>query len=272
MNAQTDYCFSQQLQNSLLQDSSYYGEYLEMEEDTRHRMEDILAAKRAGNPIAEDPLVIPVVVHIVHATNDATPGTGSNISDAQVYAALNHLNMAYANMVFNQTSVNTNISFCLSTKDSQGAPSSGINRIPSDQFTDLLINTHDVPGVPGPNSMKAVTAPASQWSRFDYLNIWVVREICEYSGVNCGIVGYAYFPNSHGEWWDGLVIEAGFFGVSQTSDRVAVHEVAIILTCSTLLKVDAPTITASLTATAFAIRLPKTRSLSVELVIPVAPT
>src|SRR5690606_26855361 len=59
--------------------------------------------------------VIPVVIHIVHDPAHGTPGTGSNISDAQVENQLEALNDAYANINGGPQSVDTRIQFCLAT-------------------------------------------------------------------------------------------------------------------------------------------------------------
>lgn len=55
--------------------------------------------------------VIPVVVHIVHDPSHSTPGTGSNISDAQVNNQLQELNDAHANINGGPGSVNKRYSF-----------------------------------------------------------------------------------------------------------------------------------------------------------------
>jgi len=150
--------------------------------------------------------VLPVVVHVIH-NNGA-----ENISDAQVFDAIDHINDAFANVGYYDSlnGVNTNIQFCLAKQTPQGAVTNGIVRVQS-SLTDLDM-ADDV-------QMKNL----SRWNPLCYANIWIVKEICSQSS-GCGVAGYAYFPSSHGGSVDGLVVEARYFGSSPGNTGVAVHE------------------------------------------------
>lgn len=143
---------------------------------------------------------IPVVVHIIHQSGP------ENISDAQVQNAIANINAKFAASPFNQ------IQFCLAQRDPNGNATTGITRNVS-PFTNEVMEIDDI-------SLKDV----NRWSPTCYLNIWVIKEISSLSMGN-GVIGYAFFPSSHGQNMDGVVIEAGFFGNNAQSDAVGVHEI-----------------------------------------------
>ena len=57
-----------------------------------------------------------------------------------------------------------------------------------------------------------------RWNPLNYVNIWVVNDI------QGGVAGYAYFPSSHGNNNDGIVIEANYMGTTTDNSKVLVHE------------------------------------------------
>lgn len=160
---------------------------------------------------------IPIVVHIVHFTGTAV-GTNENITDAMVAQGIQDLNDAYRNVGFYDplTGADVEIEFCLASRDPLGNFTTGITRTANDTLTDLDMNTED-------NALKATVA---QWDPLLYCNIWLVNEICSSvpGPTTCGVAGYAYYPSSHGQPWDGIVNEARFFGSSQDNSKVHVHE------------------------------------------------
>lgn len=153
-------------------------------------------------------LTIPVVVHIIH---DNGP---ENIPDAQVQQAIAWLNAAYANSgYFDQGSgMDAGIQFCLAQRTPYGETTNGITRDQS-TLTTMTQETQDV-------DLKSI----NYWESKQYLNVWLVRDICS-SSAGCGVVGYAYRPEYHGNLRDGLVIEAQFFGAVQSQMSVAAHEI-----------------------------------------------
>jgi len=149
---------------------------------------------------------LPVVFHIIHDNGS------ENISDAQIDEALQHLNDAFANVGYYNPAagVDTEIAFCLARRDPQGAATTGINRLQS-ALTELNYNIED-------QALKNL----SRWGPREYINIWVVREICNNNG--CGVAGYAYLPGAHGQPYDGIVLEARYTGSSPSRSTVLVHE------------------------------------------------
>jgi len=152
-------------------------------------------------------VTLPVVVHIIHQNGL------ENISDAQVELGIQHLNEAFANTgYYNQnTGEHTMIQFCLAKRNPDGAATNGITRHVSG-LTDLEMETED-----------EQTKDIDRWTPYQYINIWLVREICS-SSSGCGVAGYAYFPTAHGSNVDGIMMEARWLGTSNANSTVLIHE------------------------------------------------
>jgi hypothetical protein len=157
---------------------------------------------------ADEIYTVPVVVHVVHNNGP------ENISNEQILTAIQHLNEAFANTgSFDfDLGFDTGIQFCLASRDPDDNFTSGINRIVSAEFTDLLVPSEDF-------DLKSL----SNWNSTEYLNIWVVQEITRELN-NSGTVGYATFPDSHGLVEDGIVCEAALFGSDPIGSSVHIHE------------------------------------------------
>ncbi len=155
---------------------------------------------------APPPYVLPVVFHIVHDNGV------ENISDATVQAGLDHLNQAFANVGYydQDTGFVTQIQFCLARRDPEGGASTGINRVIS-PLTEINSDLQDL-------DLKNLI----RWQPTEYINVWVVREICSFNG--CGVAGYAYYPTAHGTNVDGIVMEARYLGSSEANSAVLIHE------------------------------------------------
>ena len=153
-------------------------------------------------------LFIPVVVHIIH--NEGL----ENINNESVIQGIEDLNNAFANsnVYFEEDGVQIHIQFCLAQQDPDGLPTSGITRTVS-SFTDLLVESDDL-------AMKNLV----RWNPYEYLNIWLVKEIVSASSGS-GVAGYAFLPSAHGEDIDGIVVEARWFGSSPDNSKIHIHEV-----------------------------------------------
>ncbi|MCB0533586.1 MAG: hypothetical protein KDD14_15410, partial [Saprospiraceae bacterium] len=181
-------------------------------EQFEQRLRQFFLQKKASGEQAENlsaqVYTIPVVVHIIHN------GGAENISDAQVQAAIDHLNDGFAAQGYfaqQGATVNTQIQFCLAKRDPDGKATTGITRTQS-SLTTMTMETDDI-----------TTKDLSRWDPTAYVNIWVVREILSiYSGP--GVAGYAFFPSAHGMPEDGMVCEANFFGKNPAEDAVLIHE------------------------------------------------
>jgi len=152
---------------------------------------------------------IPVVVHIVHEN-----GT-ENISDAQVQAAIQHLNDAFAHQGYYATKGGGStipIQFCLAQRDPKNQATNGITRDVS-PLTTMNLEKDD-------RALKQI----SPWDAKQYINIWVVRDINSIAHGS-GVAGYAYYASAHGLSIDGIVCEARYFGNSPANDIVLIHEI-----------------------------------------------
>jgi len=150
-------------------------------------------------------LTLPVVVHIIHNNGS------ENISDAQVFTAIQHLNEAFANTGYYDPSdgVNTEIQFCLAQRDPNNNPTNGINRVQSPLTVMDGWNN---------SSQDLAVKNLSRWDPRCYINIWIVKEIIG------PVAGYAYLPSAHGMNIDGIVGEAAYFGSSYPNDILIIHE------------------------------------------------
>ncbi len=154
------------------------------------------------------PYTIPIVFHIVHENGP------ENISDADIIRSLEFTNQAFANTDYYDqgTGVNTGVQFCLAQRTPDNLTTSGINRIVSPEFTDVEATAED-------RALKDL----SRWEPREYVNVWVVKEICGL-GFGCGVAGYAYYPGAHGGPVDGIVVEARWLTTNEARASVLVHE------------------------------------------------
>ncbi len=151
---------------------------------------------------------IPVVVHIIH-DGDAY-GTGSNITDEQVYSAINALNQDYRKMagtLGDGDGADIEVEFCLAQRDPDGNASTGINRVSGCSVTDYC--TEGITAGNGQGASEVDIKNLSRWPNQQYYNIWVVTEI-ENNNGGSGIQGYAYFPTT--SMVDGTVLLYNAFG------------------------------------------------------------
>lgn len=174
-------------------------------------------------------IVVPVVVHIVHAGETQTTN-GPNITDAQVYAQLEVLNRDYRRLnqdtllpghPFFNLSADVGIEFCLAQRNTDGNSQLGIVRINGQQQfgeTDWTLDDID-----------DILKPATQWNPRHYLNIWVVK-ITD-TGPDAGTLGFAYGSSQAGTDIDGVVIDHRYFGTlgnlppGLNKGRTTTHEV-----------------------------------------------
>jgi hypothetical protein len=159
---------------------------------------------------------IPVVVHIIYRTN------AQNLSNQRVYDQLQVLNEDYRRTNSDASNIpsdfativaDTEIEFCLATKDPNNNTTTGITRT---QTT--------VTNIGGGSSYYSTAAGGINiWDPTKYLNIWV----CELGG---GLLGYTYTPGGAPNGADGVVIGYQYFGTTGASSpynggRTTTHEV-----------------------------------------------
>ncbi len=161
-------------------------------------------------------ITIPVVVHVVYATN------AQNISAAQIQSQLNVLTQDFRRSnadasntpsFFSGVAADAQIEFCLAVRDPNGNASTGITRTQTSTSSFSTNNYVKYSNYGGKNA----------WPANDYLNLWV----CNLSG---NILGYAQFPGGAAAT-DGVVISYRYFGSGGSAQypfnkgRTATHEV-----------------------------------------------
>ncbi|MEN9640765.1 MAG: hypothetical protein RLZZ262_2634 [Bacteroidota bacterium] len=222
-NAQTNHdCASDHLNDSLMiHNQGFSRSYFYMEQ----KLAQMSALNEADR--TNDIYSIPVVVHIIH---EGEPyGTGSNISDEQIFSAIEALNEDFRHMAGTNgygDGPDIGIEFCLAARTPTGTATNGILRVNGSSVTNY--STMGIEASGGNGADEAAVKALSTWPRDQYMNIWVVNEI-ENNDAGNGIQGYAYFPfNSP---LDGIVILHNAFGtvgnVKSNTDmnRTLTHEV-----------------------------------------------
>jgi hypothetical protein len=163
---------------------------------------------------AENKHIIPVVVHVLYNT------CSGNISMAQIQDGLRIVNEDFnrknadsvdTRSYYLDVAANSEIEFRLARIDPDGDPTTGVVRMETSAAVDAQ------------NNVK----PLSYWPSDEYLNIWIVESIYNFTSGGGTILGYAQFPGS-GPWNTyGLVVRNDAFGTIGTSNsdgRTVTHE------------------------------------------------
>lgn len=189
-NAQELSCANEIFNTKQLQDTSFIS-YLKK----------INSASTTSNRLNGNVLTIPIVVHILH--NGEPIGTGTNISDNQIYNAVRGANESWRNLAGD--GVNMEVQFCLAQFDPDGNPSNGIVRVNASGiplYTEKGIGYIEGTLAGDIGADETQVKNLSNW-RHDYVyNIWVVNKIAGNWG------GYSIFPLWYQYATDGVVITA----------------------------------------------------------------
>ena len=226
-------CPSEEIRAELLKnDAKARARFAAIEAGT----EKFIQAKKLGRVLADGTVEIPVVVNLLYRT------TAENLSDARIAEQINVLNKDF------------------------GATNTDINKIPAEFASvaagDTKVRFRLVKTVRKATSVrswrtndamkKASTKGIDATNPTQYFNIWVVGDMGS-------ILGYATFPESAGQWNDGVVLASKYTGVTGATapynlGRTATHEVGHYLnlrhiwgdaTCGNDFVADTPTQTGS---------------------------
>jgi hypothetical protein len=147
---------------------------------------------------------IPVVVHVLHKGESV--GTGSNISETQILAAIEAANIRWLDE--DGPGINMNVQFCLAKTDPQGNPTNGIIRKDASHIENYLtvgMNYDEFP------TNEYDLKNLSNWPHHKYYNIWIVHRI------NGGWAGFANYPQIINFDWDGTVMDYRYMTASSAT-------------------------------------------------------
>ncbi|NBR14231.1 MAG: PKD domain-containing protein, partial [Crocinitomicaceae bacterium] len=213
---QIEKCGSAILHNQMMNDPSYAQKMSEFELYVKTQ-------SSSNTPKVAAQYRIPVVVHVLH--KGEAVGVGTNVSDADIRAAIKELNNRYrktAGTAGAGNGVDMEIEFALAVRNPSGQCTNGINRVSMTGNATYMasgVRSTTTNGITDAQ-VKAVTS----WDRTKYYNIYLVSEIDNNEG-GAGVQGYAYFASSHGTSVDGAVVMASNFtsGTSMTTTHELGH-------------------------------------------------
>lgn len=170
------------------------------EEDLNKQVRDFVGKRKLATARTTGTLAplyyIPIVVHVIH-TGGAV-GTTYNPTDATIKGAIDYLNAVYSGTWTGaggsiMGAGDIQVQFVLATKDPDGNPSTGINRVDGSGIAGYTTTGISTSGTPDELTVKNL----SRWDPASYYNVWVVNRIDGADGTVPGVpftAGYAYFP------------------------------------------------------------------------------
>ncbi|REG90394.1 M43 family zinc metalloprotease [Algoriphagus antarcticus] len=205
----------------------YFGSKSFFEKWINDKIEDKTYQPQILAKTNADPIMIPVVVHVIH--NGGPEGQGVNVPAAQIQEQIRIINEDFQRL--NPDAVNTpaeflpfagitNIEFVLAKQNPSGLPTDGITRTVGPK------SAYD------PNTDATLIGQVIQWDPNEYMNMYVTTLVSPF-------IGYSSFPISDlpgltgaptSSITDGVVLDFRFFGVggsaiSASQGRTATHEV-----------------------------------------------
>lgn len=148
-------------------------------------------------------MTIPVVVHVLYDV----AGSAQDIPDSQIFDMIETVNTDFARInsdagvtrpEFSGDASSTEIQFCLAQTDPDGNSTTGIHRVQTSHgwFDPFSAGSEDM--------KTTATDGTDPWDQTRYLNVWV----CDITdGAGGGVAGWAFFPSSHGNPEDGIVLD-----------------------------------------------------------------
>ncbi|WP_339870310.1 M43 family zinc metalloprotease [uncultured Algoriphagus sp.] len=215
------------LEQKMEKEMGYFGSKPFFEKWIDDKIQDKTYQPQIFSRTNVDPILIPVVVHIIH--NGTPEGQGANVPLSQIQEQIRILNEDFQRL--NADASNTpaeflpvagsiNIEFVLAKQNPMGLPTDGITRTVGPK------SSYD------PNVDATTIGQVIQWDPNIYMNLYVTPLISPY-------IGYSSFPISDlpglsgapsSSITDGVVIDYRYFGiggnaVSASKGRTATHEV-----------------------------------------------
>ncbi len=151
------------------------------------------------------PVILPIIFHVINKPTDP------NISINLLEEIISNLNSAFSNIgtYYLPQGVDSEILFCLATRDPKGSPTNGVNHV---------ISPYDV--ISDNQSFRNLT-DAVHWDTREYINIYLVNNVV----VNGkGVAGFANYPTSHGRSSDGIIISKNIINGNLIITPTLIHE------------------------------------------------
>lgn len=187
-----------------------------------NRLTNLRQQRSSGSrSIVETVYTLPLVFHVVHTGESV--GTGHNISNEQIFTAVEELNNHFRKVSGTHgygNGVDTKLQFALAVRDPDGNSTNGIVRVDGsgvENYVDLGIESVGKPGAD-----ETAIKNLSKWNQDEYINIWVVNKI----GGSSSVQGYAYFPTTNTN--DGIVMKNSAVGTMGTVSPI--HNKSTVLT------------------------------------------
>ncbi|SFB02503.1 Por secretion system C-terminal sorting domain-containing protein [Algoriphagus aquimarinus] len=220
-------CGHEILEQKMEKELGYFGTKPYFEKWINEKIEDKTSQPQILAKINAEPILIPVVVHVIH--NGDPVGLRTNVPVSQIVEQLRILNEDFQRLnadasntptAFLPFAGQTNIEFVIAKQDPLGLPTDGITRTKGSK------TSYD------PNTDATTIGQLIQWNPDEYMNMYVVPLVSPY-------IGYSSFPVSDlpglnnaptSSITDGVVIDYRFFGIggsaiSASLGRTATHEV-----------------------------------------------
>ena len=197
-----DECASEGVHQEELNSSITYARSFQAVQDAVRRLQ------ATGNRNLEV-YTLPVVVHVVHLGSDV--GEEENISDAQIFSAIEGVNQDFRKMAGTPgdgIGVDTYIQFEMAKRTPTGQPTNGIVRVDGRSIPNYA--DHGIQRQ-SPLGADKLDVMASSWGGSDYINIFIVTEIDNNNG-GIGIQGFAPLGPTGGVS-DGIVLMYTGFGL-----------------------------------------------------------
>lgn len=166
-------------------------------DDAQNRLKAYMASSQTQRTNAVDQIyTIPVVVHILE------PIGRSLITDLQIHEGIAELNKAFRNQLAESDGVDTQIQFQLAVRSPQCTPTTGIDRI---YTNNAAYTSFGVTGPGGSGLPYDQVYPMGYWNNLEYYNVWLVN----YMDQAAGMAGY---PTGAYSTTDGVLLVASYFG------------------------------------------------------------
>ncbi len=159
--------------------------------------------RRTTTQINEQPMIVPVVVHILHTGTEI--GTGMNLTNEEVQSRIDQLNQIFRNEAGIPEGLDIGIQFALAVRDPEGNCTNGIDRIDmsgNPNYMNFGVNYAQSSGLSN-FTMKALYG----WDTSQYYNVYVVNTIDNQGSVS----GFANLAAAHGQSNDGMVAKLSMF-------------------------------------------------------------